>query len=100
MKCCGSLPSIGASPRVRRSPRGRLLTMKTAPCPVAFELQDVQPASALETARRGSRLVSRKVGVSRRVVETSHQAQDPLIFTAGVVPADYSRCVNGGLALN
>jgi len=74
--------------------------MKTAPCPVEFELRDVQPADPLETVRRGSRLVSRKVGLIRRVVETSHQAQDPLIFTAGVVPADYSRSVNGGLSLN
>src|SRR5262249_21288528 len=61
---------------------------------------DVQPADPLETVRRGSRLISRKVGLIRRVVETSHQTQDPQIFTAGVVPADYSRCVNGGLSLN
>jgi len=74
--------------------------MKTAlPDPVAVELRDVPPSDLWESIRRGSRLVSSRVGLFRRVVETRYQAQDPVVFSSGVLPADLSRILPGGQAL-
>ena len=73
--------------------------MKTAlRHPPELELRDVAATDLSETIRRGSRLISRKVGLIRRVAETRYQAQDPVVFAAGVLPADFSRCVSGGVA--
>lgn len=66
--------------------------MKTAPSPpAALELHDVPRSDPWETIRRGSRLVSSKVGLLRSVVLTRHQAQDPVVFCTGVLPSDLSR---------
>ena len=64
--------------------------------PAPPELRDVAPGDAWETLRRGARLVSSRVGLVRRVVPMRYQAQDPVAFTSGVLPADFSRCVPGG----
>jgi ribosomal protein S12 methylthiotransferase accessory factor len=72
--------------------------MKTA-MPHELELRDVPAGDPWETIRRGSRLISRKVGLIRRVDETRYQAQDPVVFAAGVQPADFSRCLSGGVAI-
>jgi ribosomal protein S12 methylthiotransferase accessory factor len=64
-----------------------------------LELRDVPVSDLWETIRRGSRLISRKVGLIRRVDETRYQAQDPVVFAAGVLPADFSRCLSGGVAI-
>jgi ribosomal protein S12 methylthiotransferase accessory factor len=64
-----------------------------------FELRDVPASDLKETIRRGGRLISRKVGLIRRVDETRYQAQDPVVFAAGVQPADFSRCLSGGVAI-
>jgi ribosomal protein S12 methylthiotransferase accessory factor len=69
-------------------------------CPPGLELRDVDATEVAETIRRGRRLVSRKVGLIRRVVETRYQAQDPVVFSRAVVPADFSRCVTGGAAVD
>ncbi|MGH9348048.1 MAG: YcaO-like family protein [Vicinamibacterales bacterium] len=67
--------------------------------PAELELRDVPPSDAWETIRRGSRLISRKVGVIRQVAGVRYQAQDPAFFAAGVLLSDFSRCVAGGQAL-
>jgi ribosomal protein S12 methylthiotransferase accessory factor len=64
-----------------------------------LELRDVPASDPWDTIRRGSRLISRKVGLIRRVDETRYQAQDPVVFAAGVLPADFSRCLSGGVAI-
>jgi ribosomal protein S12 methylthiotransferase accessory factor len=74
--------------------------MQTAPPrPAELELRDVPASDLWETLRLGSRLISRKVGLIRRVVETRYQAQDPAVFSAGVLPADLSRVLSEGEAL-
>lgn len=74
--------------------------MKTAPPPPpALELRDVPASDVWETIRRGSRLISSKVGLIRRIDETRYQAQDPLVFCTGVVAADFSRCLPEGVAV-
>jgi ribosomal protein S12 methylthiotransferase accessory factor len=67
--------------------------------PSEIELRDVPASDPWETIRRGSRLISRKVGLIRQIAEGRFQAQDPIVFTAGVVPSDFSRCVSDGQAL-
>ena len=67
---------------------------------VELELRDVSASDPWETIRRGSRLISRKVGLIREIAETRHQAQDPVVFTEGVLLSDFSRCVRDGQALN
>ena len=65
------LPALDRSeaPRPATCSPGRFSTMKTAlRHPPALELQDVAPSDPFETIRRGSRLVSRKVGIIQRVV--------------------------------
>lgn len=62
-----------------------------------FELQDVPASDLWETIRRGSRLISSKVGLVQRIDETRYQAQDPVVFCTGVVAADFSRLGPGGL---
>ena len=52
-----------------------------------------------ETIRRGSRLISRKVGLIRQLVDARHQAQDPAVFATGVLAADCSRLLRGGAAI-
>lgn len=74
--------------------------MKTAPPPSAeLELRDVPPSDLWETIRRGSRLISSKVGLIRRLDETRYQAQDPVVFCTGVVAADFSRCLSDGVTV-
>lgn len=74
--------------------------MKTAPpLPVELELRDVPASDLWETIRRGSRLISPKVGLIRQVVETRYQAQDPGVFAAGVLPADLARYPSDGYVL-
>lgn len=67
--------------------------------PAELELRDVPASDPWETIRRGSRLMSRKVGLIRQIAEGRYQAQDPVVFAAGVLPADFSRCVSDGQAL-
>lgn len=74
--------------------------MKTASLrPAALELQDVRASDPWEAFRRGSRLISPKVGVIRRVDLSRYQAQDPVVFCAGVLPSDLSRCLPDGPAI-
>ncbi len=67
--------------------------------PAERELHDVTPGGPHETIRRGSRLISRKVGLIRQIATVRYQAQDPVAFAAGVLMADFSRCMTGGQAL-
>jgi ribosomal protein S12 methylthiotransferase accessory factor len=64
-----------------------------------FELQDVPASDLWETIRRGSRLISSKVGLIRRIDETRYQAQDPRVFCTGVVAADFARLSPSGLGV-
>src|SRR5262249_49807888 len=74
--------------------------MKTAlSSPPAFELRDVTRSDPFEPIRRGTRLISRKVGIIQRVFDTRYQAQDPVAFGTAVLPADFSRCLSGGVAV-
>lgn len=74
--------------------------MKTVPpLPADLELHDVPASDLWETIRRGSRLISPRVGLIRQVVETRYQAQDPAIFASGVMPADFARYSSGGPGL-
>jgi ribosomal protein S12 methylthiotransferase accessory factor len=66
--------------------------MKTAPPSAArLELRDVPSSDCWDTIRRGSRLISPRVGLIRQVLEARHQAQDPAFFAAGVQAADVDR---------
>jgi ribosomal protein S12 methylthiotransferase accessory factor len=69
------------------------------PAGLEIELRDVAPSDPWSTIRRGSRLISRKVGVIRHVAGVRYQAQDPAFFAAGVALGDYSRCLPDGQAL-
>jgi ribosomal protein S12 methylthiotransferase accessory factor len=74
--------------------------MKTAlRQPTELELRDVPATDSWETIRRGSRLISRKVGLIQQFAESRYQAQDPVLFVTGAQLADFSRCVSDGLAL-
>jgi len=74
--------------------------MMTAPphC-VALELRDVPVSDPWDTIKRGSRLISRRVGLIRHYAEGRHQAQDPAVFTGGVLMSDLSRCLPNTQAL-
>ncbi len=69
------------------------------PPPVAFELRDVAASDVYEAIRRGSRLISPRVGLIRRIDETRYLAQDPVVFCTGVVAADFARCLENGQAV-
>jgi len=56
-----------------------------APEGLRVVLQEVAATDALETLRRASRLVSRRVGILRAVGPGVTYAQDPAVFSAGVV---------------
>lgn len=58
---------------------------------VALELQDVPRSDPLETIRRGSRMISSKVGVVRRVAHGLYRTQDPSTFAMGIIASDLSR---------
>jgi ribosomal protein S12 methylthiotransferase accessory factor len=74
--------------------------MKLAPPrPADLELRDVPASDVWESIWRGSRLISPKVGLIRRVAMTRYQAQDPLVFSTGVLPADFARFMSDGQAL-
>jgi len=74
--------------------------MKTAPRhPAELELRDVPASDPWDTIRRGRRLISRKVGLIRYIAESRYQAQDPAVFTGGLLMADFSRCMTDGQAL-
>ena len=74
--------------------------MKTASSPPSgLELRDIPFSDPWDTARRGRRLISRKVGLIRQVRESCHQAQDPAIFTTGLMLSNLTRSMNGGLAI-
>jgi ribosomal protein S12 methylthiotransferase accessory factor len=62
-----------------------------APPGLEIELQDVDRTPAEETIRRGSRLVSRKVGVIRSVRRSLHKTQEPAIYSLGGELTDLSR---------
>lgn len=53
-------------------------------------LQDVDATPAFETLQRGSRLVSRKVGLIRSLSSSLRFSQDPKLFTVGVSLPDVS----------
>ncbi len=65
-----------------------------------FELRDVPVSDPWDTIRRGSRLVSRRVGLIRQIAESAFQAQDPAIFTTGLRLADFSQAVPDGRMLS
>lgn len=74
--------------------------MRTALSPPApLELRDVPASDPWETVQRGSRLISRKVGIIRQFAEARYHAQDPAVFAIGVHLADFSRCSADGQAL-
>lgn len=64
--------------------------------PAVLELRDVPASDPWETIRRGSRLLSPKVGLINRLGEGVYQAQDPAYFSAGVRPAEITRYLSGG----
>src|ERR1700687_6483897 len=64
---------------------------KAPPHPAQLELRDVPASDRWETIRRGSRLMSPKIGLLQHVLEARHQAQDPAFFAAGVLAADVAR---------
>ena len=68
--------------------------------PPALELRDVPASHPWDTIRRASRLISRRVGLVRRVLESCYQAQDPAVFTTGLVLSDFTRSMNGGRAIS
>jgi ribosomal protein S12 methylthiotransferase accessory factor len=57
----------------------------------ALKLADVPRADPLETIRRGSALVSSKVGIIKRLAHGGYRALDPQIFSMGIVAQDLSR---------
>jgi ribosomal protein S12 methylthiotransferase accessory factor len=65
--------------------------------PVELELQDVPSTDPLTTIRRGSRLISPKVGLIRSVGHGYYRAQDPMSLALGVAASDlgnYSDILN------
>ena len=72
----------------------RATLINAAPEPpkgLAMELRDVPPDNPLETLRRGTLIVSDRVGLVKAVGHGVHRAQDPGIFSVGVVSSDLSR---------
>lgn len=55
-----------------------------------MELREVAPNDPRETLRRASRLVSRRVGIIKGVGHGVLRAQDPPIFSLGVIPSELS----------
>ncbi len=66
-----------------------MLTMPTSS--PELRLSDVPWTTANTTIRRGSRLISRKVGLIRRVRLGLFKAQDPALFCLGSEPAEVGR---------
>lgn len=64
---------------------------KEASIPVALELKDVPRSDPRETIRRGSRMVSSRVGIVQKVSHGCYHAQDPSTFAMGVMASDISR---------
>ena len=67
--------------------------------PPGLELRDVPPSDPWDTIRRGSRLISRKVGLIRQIAGIRYQAQDPVFFAAGALLANFTGG-GGGQPLN
>lgn len=65
--------------------------MKILSPPGTIRLCDVPPSEARETIRRGSRLLSRKVGIVRWFSHSMRRAQDPWFYSFGARTADLSR---------
>lgn len=61
------------------------------PAGLEYRLQDVAPCDARETIRRGSALVSDKVGITKAIGHGIYRAQDPSTFSLGIVSTDLSR---------
>jgi ribosomal protein S12 methylthiotransferase accessory factor len=59
--------------------------------PVELKLQDVPFTDPLETIRRGSRLISSKVGLIKAMGHGIYRAQDPVTLSMGIVAPDLSR---------
>lgn len=59
--------------------------------PVELKLQDVPFTDPLETIRRGSRLISSKVGLIKAIGHGIYRAQDPVTLSMGIVAPDLSR---------
>lgn len=59
--------------------------------PAALELEDIPRSDPWETLRRGSRLISSRVGIVRRVGHGCVHAQDPKAFAFGSLAGDISR---------
>lgn len=69
--------------------------------PVELELHDIPASDPLTTIRRGSRLISRKVGLIRSVGYGFYRAQDPLSLALGVATSDlanYTEILNAAKA--
>lgn len=64
---------------------------KEVSTPAALKLEDVPRGDPRETIRRGSRLISSRVGVIRHVGHGCYHAQDPATFAMGVRASDISR---------
>ena len=58
---------------------------------VALKLEDVPRSDPMETIRRGSRMVSSRVGIVQRVSHGVYHAQDPATFAMGIMASDISR---------
>src|SRR5262245_12657202 len=87
--------------RVRRCSHGSSSPKKTLmPSHLSeLELRDVPFTDGRETIRRGSRLLSRKVGLIRQVIESGYQAEDPELFMTGLLVSNFARATNGGLPI-
>ena len=57
----------------------------------ALRLEDVSRSDPRETIRRGSRLLSSRVGMIRHIGHGCYHAQDPATFAMGIVASDISR---------
>ena len=64
---------------------------KTNSEPAAVKLQDVSWSDPRETIRRGSRLISSKVGLIRYLGHGVHHSQDAWTFALGIMSSDLSR---------
>lgn len=67
------------------------LIKRGASFPAALKLEDVPRSDARETIRRGSRLMSSRVGVIKTLGHGCYHAQDPATYAMGVAASDISR---------
>jgi ribosomal protein S12 methylthiotransferase accessory factor len=66
-------------------------TASKSSLPAVLELTDVPRSDPWEAVRRGSRMLSNRVGIVRKVAQGCTHAQDPRTFSCGIVAADISQ---------